>query len=158
MDAPTLIKIRPYELLFRGELLEPPVEFEIDENRLKADREMHVYELTNVIRRRYEAGELEKDEDTAKAAYAHSVDMYESDEFSHTSEEYGEVTDRLKAGEVTFLSSGENIAYQAIDAADVMEEWLRSKEYRENLLKEDFTHFGVGVYKNYYTQVFIQKP
>lgn len=158
MDAQTLINIRPYELLFRGELLEPSVEFEIDEKQLKADREKQVSELTNVIRRRYEAEVLEIDEDVAKVAYAHSIDMYESGDFPHPSQKYGEITDRLKASEITFQNSGENIASHSIDAADVVEEWLSSKEYRDNLLKEDFTHFGVGVYKDYYTQVFIQKP
>ncbi len=158
MDAPTLIKIRPYELLFRGELLEPPTKFAIDEKRLKVVQERQIYELTNIIRSRFEAGVLEKDEDAAKVAYGHSVDMYESADFSHTSQKYGEVPDRLKEGGVSFLSSGENIANHSIDAADVVEGWFGSKEYRENLLNEDFTHFGVGVYKNYYTQVFIQKP
>ncbi|MFB9987515.1 CAP-associated domain-containing protein [Bacillus benzoevorans] len=157
MNAPTLIKIRPYELLFRGDLLEPPNDIEIDEKKLERDLEMQVHEMANIFRIRHKAEPLQLDEKIAEAAYSHSVDMFESNNFSSTSEEYGEVSERLRAGGVNFQSFGENIAYDYIDAADVLEGWLNDKEYRDHLLNADFTHFGAGVYKNYYTMDMIQR-
>jgi uncharacterized protein YkwD len=156
MDAPTLIKIRPYELLFRGDLLEPPNEIEIDEKKLENDLEMQIYEMANIYRIRHQAEPLQIDKKTADAAYSHSVDMYKSNNFSHTSQQYGELSDRLRAGGVIFQSSGENIAYDYIDASDVLEGWLNNTDYRDQLLNAEFTHFGTGVYKNYYTLDMIQ--
>nr|WP_295975321.1 CAP domain-containing protein [uncultured Bacillus sp.] len=155
MDAPTLIKIRPYELLFRGNLLEPPNEIELDEKQLERDLETELYNLVNIIRSQSQLPSFQWDEKTADASYKHSVDMYDNNNFSH--ELNGVLSDRLTAAGVVFQSAGENIAYNNIDAPDVIEEWLNSKKYRENLLNTDFTHAGTGVYKNYYTQVFTQK-
>lgn len=157
MNAPTLIKLRPYELLFRGDLLEPPNEIELDGKKLERDSAMQIHEMANIFRIRHHAEPLQLDEKIAEIAYSHSVDMYESDNFSHTSKEFGEPPDRLKAGGVNFQNFGENISYNYIDAADVMEEWLNNKEYRDHLLNPDFTHFGAGVYKNHFTLDMIQE-
>ena len=58
---------------------------------------------------------------------------------------------------IYYESAGENIAYQYIDSIDVVSGWLNSKGHRETLLDEDFTHIGIGVYKKYFTQDFLEK-
>lgn len=156
MDAPTFIKVRPYELVYRGNLLETPKVEQIEVEKLDRDNEKQIFDLTNILRSRFDTKPLEWEENTAKVAYAHSVDMYESNEFSHSSKKYGELSDRLKAGEVVYKSASENIAANYIDAPDVIEGWLNSKGHRDSMLNKDFTHLGVGVYKQYYTQNFIQ--
>jgi uncharacterized protein YkwD len=157
MDAPTLVKLRPYELVYRGDLIEaePP---EQEEKRLiEEGNEKQIFDISNMIRARHELGKLEWDDSTAKVAYDHSRDMFESKQFSHTSEKFGELSDRLEAGEVFYQMAGENIAAHYVDAPAVVEGWLNSKGHRESLLNPDFTHLGVGVYNRHYTQNFIQK-
>lgn len=156
MDAETLLKLRPYELVYFGELQEiDPDEIAPDE-QVENSNEKQIYDITNIMRMRFGLATLQWDEKTASVAYGHSKDMEESSTFSHTSEKFGELTDRLKAGEVFFQVAGENIAANYADAPAVMEGWLNSKGHRESLLNEEFTHIGVGVYKKYYTQNFIQ--
>lgn len=157
MDAATLIKLRPYEMVYRGELLEPPLPSPAFEDEVERAKEKQIFDITNVIRVRHNLQPLKWDDLTAAAALAHSKDMYETKDFSHTSKTYGDLADRLEAAEVSYEAAGENIAANYTDAPAVVEGWLNSKGHRDSLLKEEFTHLGVGVYKKHYTQNFIKK-
>jgi uncharacterized protein YkwD len=157
MDAETLLLLRPYELLYQGELLKANFAKSDSEEQIQSASEKQIYDITNIMRNRYQSTPLKWDEKTSEVALAHSKDMYETKEFSHSSKKYGELSDRLEAGEVSYQLAGENIAANYVDAPAVMEGWLNSKGHRENLLNEEFTHIGVGVFKKYYTQNFIQR-
>jgi uncharacterized protein YkwD len=156
LDAETLIKHRPYELVYRGELIEPsPIEDE--KEKVERGMEQQIFDITNIIRLRHDLNILKWDEKTAEAAFSHSKDMFISKEFSHNSKKYGDLSDRLKAADVFYQLAGENIAANYVDGPAVVEGWLNSKGHRETLLNHEFTHLGVGVYQKYYTQNFIQK-
>lgn len=157
MDAETLVKQQPYELVYLGELLQAsPIDTE-KEKAISLGASKQIFDISNMMRERHDLKTLEWDEKTAEVALAHSVDMFESQDFSHTSQENGELSDRLEAGEVFYQLAGENIAANYADAPAVMEGWLNSKSHRETLLNGEFTHLGVGVYQLHYTQNFIQK-
>ncbi|MCM3665765.1 CAP domain-containing protein [Mesobacillus subterraneus] len=156
LDKETLIKQRPYEMVYRGTLVEPPELSEGDWVRIEAGTEKQILDITNVIRVRHELKQLEWDEKTAEVAYAHSKDMAVEDYFSHESEKYGDLSERLKAADVLYEVAGENIAANYTDAPAVVEGWLNSESHREALLNEEFTHLGVGVYRKHYTQNFLK--
>jgi len=157
LDTETLLKLRPYELVYFGELQQVEPEEMGQDEKVEDANELQIFDITNIMRIRFGLNELKWDEKTANVAYGHSKDMAETDVFSHTSEKFGELSDRLKAGEVFYQVAGENIAANYTDAPAVMEGWLNSKGHRESLLNEEFTHIGVGVYKKHYTQNFIQE-
>ncbi|MFE8703666.1 CAP domain-containing protein [Cytobacillus sp. FJAT-54145] len=157
LDAETLIKIHPYELVYVGELLEVSPGEVGEEEMIDEGLEKQIFDITNIMRLRHQLNPLELDEKTSQVALAHSMDMYESNDFSHTSKKFGELSNRLDAGEVFYQLAGENIAANYTDAPAVMEGWLNSRGHRESLLNENFTHIGIGVYKKHYTQNFIQK-
>ncbi|WP_409305304.1 CAP domain-containing protein [Peribacillus sp. SCS-155] len=156
LDKATLVKQRPYELTYRGKLSEE-VPLSVQEwAKIEEGNKRQIFDITNIIRSRFDIPELEWDEQTARVAYLHSQDMSEASYFSHTSPTKGELSDRLKEGEVSYVEAGENIAAKYVDAAAAMEGWLNSESHRETMLNEDFTHLGVGVYRNFYTQNFIE--
>lgn len=157
LNAETLIKQRPYELIYRGELLEPQEPDEAQWRMIEAGMEQEILDITNVLRIRHNLQPLKWDEPTSQVALGHSKDMFESNDFSHTSKKFGSLSDRLEAGQVTYKSAGENIAANYTDGPAVVEGWLNSNGHRESMLNEDFTHLGVGVYQKYYTQNFIQQ-
>lgn len=157
LTAETLIKQRPYELVYRGELIEAAVPTEEMWDSIQSGAEQEIFEITNVLRMRHQLTPLKWDESTADVAYGHSKDMAENNDFSHESRTFGSLTDRLNRAEVVYKAAGENIAANYTDAPAVVEGWLNSKGHRESLLNKDFTHLGVGVYQKYYTQNFIQK-
>lgn len=156
-DGETLVKEKPYELVYSGQLLEPALPSEDKWRMIESGTEQEIFDITNVLRSRNNLQPLLWDETTAKVAYEHSKDMAENNDFSHTSKKYGSLADRLKAAKVSYQTSGENIAANYTDGPAVVEGWLNSKTHRDVLLNKNFTHLGVGVYQKYYTQNFIQK-
>ncbi|RLQ95937.1 hypothetical protein D9X91_09605 [Falsibacillus albus] len=158
LDKSTLIKQRPYEMVYRGELVDPEVPSDNQWQVIDRGSEKEIFDLTNIIRKRFELNPVQWDEDTAKVAYEHSKDMYDNDYFSHKSPKYGDLSERLDAADVSYQMAGENIAAQYIDAPAAIEGWLNSQSHRETMLNKDFTHLGVGVYQKNYTQNFLQKP
>ncbi|MDR7076412.1 uncharacterized protein YkwD [Neobacillus niacini] len=152
-----LIKQRPYELVYSGELIGPAEPSEEMWNLIEEGTAKEILDITNIMRLRHNVKTLIWDEGTSEVAYGHSKDMSDSDDFSHTSKKFGSLSDRLEAANVDYKSASENIAANYTDGPAVAEGWLNSKGHRESLLNEEFTHLGVGVYQKYYTQNFIRK-
>jgi uncharacterized protein YkwD len=157
LNTQTLIKQRPYELVYSGELIEPPAPNEDTWKIIEYGTAKEIFDITNVLRMRHNLKPLIWDEITAEVAFGHSKDMYENNDFSHTSKKFGDLSTRLKAAQVDFVAAGENIAAKYTDGPAVVEGWLNSKGHRETLLNKDYSHLGVGVFQKYYTQNFIQK-
>jgi len=156
LDARTLVKIRPYELVYRGELISATKTDPGAWDEIEKGKALQILDMTNVLRERYGLGHVTWDEPTAIVAYSHSREMFEEEYFSHSSPTYGNLSDRLVNGGVNFSAAGENIAARYVDAISVVEGWLNSEGHRTTLLNKDFTHLGVGVYEKYYTQNFIK--
>ncbi|WP_078381020.1 CAP domain-containing protein [Sutcliffiella halmapala] len=156
LNAETLVKQRPYELVYRGPLLDPK-ELSADEWAVVEEgTEKQIIDFTNIIRNRFNQEVVEWDKVTAEVAYLHSKDMRTANYFSHTSPTTGSLSDRLMAGNVPFQYAGENIAAKYVDGVAAVEGWLNSEGHRKTLLNERFTHLGVGVSEKYYTQNFIE--
>jgi uncharacterized protein YkwD len=157
LDAATLIKQQPYELVYNGTLPQTAEPSEELQRKIEKDTEQEIFDITNVLRERNKVKVLKWDDKTAEAAFQHSKDMSENDDFSHTSKKFGDLAKRLKTAEVVYQAAGENIAANFTDGPAVVEGWLNSKGHREALLNEEYSHLGVGVFEKYYTQNFIQK-
>ncbi len=155
LNGETLIKHRPYSVVYRGELIEPKPLSVSQWRAIENGAALQILSITNEIRKRHFLNELEWDEETSIVAFHHSEDMSINDYFSHTSPTEGELKDRLKKQGVLYQLAGENIAAKYVDAIAVVEGWLNSEGHRVNLLHDEFTHLGVGVFERYYTQNFI---
>ena len=152
-----LIKQRPYEMVYRGELPADPELSNSVWQQIEEGSEKQILDLTNIIREKHNLGMLSWDPDTAKVAKQHSKEMYEKQYFAHESPSLGDLGDRLKKAKVDYQLAGENIAANYTDGPAAVEGWLNSKGHREALLEKDFSFLGVGVYQKYYTQNFIAR-
>lgn len=157
MNSEVLLRHRPYEVYYRGDLPEEPSlsreEWEVVEKGL----EQQIFDISNQIRNRFEEVELSWDDQVASVAFGHSKDMAVDAYFAHVTPEGKGLKERLQANSIQYLSAGENIAAKYPDAPAVVEGWLNSKGHREALLHPNYTHLGVGVYEFHYTQNFIEK-
>ncbi|MEH7238422.1 CAP domain-containing protein [Bacillus sp. JJ1562] len=156
LDGKTLIKLRPYELAYRGKLLSAKIVTHVEWKEIEQGNKAQILDLTNVIRIRHGIHSLKGDEQLAEVAYLHSKDMKVNNYFDHTSPTKGGLADRLAEGEVSYQLAGENIAAKYVDGIAAVEGWLNSEGHRETLLNEEYNYLGVGVYEKYYTQNFIQ--
>lgn len=156
MTAETFVKMRPYELVYRGHLLNPEPLSAKRQREVEIANAKQIFDITNVIRQHYRVKPVRWHEEAAKVAYMHSKDMKENQFFSHESPKSGDLKDRLLAANIQFQMAGENIAAHHIDAIEAVQGWLNSKSHRETLLNEQFTDLGVGVSGAYYTQDFLK--
>ncbi|MDD3297646.1 MAG: CAP domain-containing protein, partial [Firmicutes bacterium] len=85
-----------------------------------------------------------------------SEDMRTNNYFSHTSPTYGSPFQMMKDFGITYRSAAENIAKtSSVDRAHTG--FMNSEGHRKNILTPGFTHIGVGISGNYYTEMFISK-
>ncbi|KHF40811.1 CAP domain-containing protein [Halalkalibacter okhensis] len=155
LEQDVLIRQRPYSVSYRGTPPDRPTFSEDEWAEIEQGNAKQIFDFTNTIRTRHGLKPFEWAEDVSTVAYLHSKDMSENGYFSHTSPSYGEVADRFDRGEVPFMLAGENIAAKYVDGLASVEGWLNSEGHRVNLLHEEFTHLGVGVFREHYTQNFL---
>ena len=81
-----------------------------------------------------------------------------AEKFSHTRPDGSDCWTAVDNAKVPYRSYGENIAYGADSAEEVMDLWMHSEGHRANILSSDFDYIGIGVYKEgytyYWTQIF----
>jgi uncharacterized protein YkwD len=68
-------------------------------------------------------------------AKAHAADMARRQSMDHA----GFYDVRVKRG-----AAGENVAYGSADANGAMQQWINSSPHRTNMLRLDFTRYGLG--------------
>lgn len=156
MDDETLLKHRPYRLVYRGNIKKYTSAAGLKKTDIDRMNEKQIYDVTNIIRKQYGKSKLIWSSKLANVAFLHSKDMKENDYFAHVSPTQGDLKKRLKKGNIAYTLAGENIAAGYPDGLDAVIGWLNSPDHREALLNGEFTHIGVGVFDKYYTQNFIK--
>ncbi|WP_158282212.1 CAP domain-containing protein [Salipaludibacillus keqinensis] len=155
LNDEVLLTHRPYSLQYTGELPEKEQLTGEEKEEWDESQARQIFDLSNKIRERHELDLLSWHSEAAETAYYHSKDMFDNEYFSHTSPNHGELKDRLESDDVSYRMAAENIAARYVDGIAAVEGWLNSEGHRVNLLSEDLTHLGAGVYEDYYTQNFI---
>jgi uncharacterized YkwD family protein/spore coat assembly protein SafA len=124
--------------------------------------EQQVLELVNQERAKANLQPLKMDWELQRVARTKSCDMAQKGYFSHQSPTYGSPFDMMKQFGISFKTAGENIASGQRTPQEVMQSWMNSQGHRENILKPEYTHIGVGYCAggsmgHMWTQMFIGK-
>jgi uncharacterized protein YkwD len=112
--------------------------------------ERRVFELTNRERLMQRLPTLIWHEAAARVAREHSEDMHRNNFMRHTGSDGSDIRQRLERGcikEMRIWSA--NIAGGYLTPETVVAAWMESPIYRQNILRREFTHMGVG---------FIERP
>ena len=121
--------------------------------------ESEVLNIVNQKRQSQGLKPLQMDWELQRVARTKACDMAQKGYFSHQSPTYGSPFDMMKQFGINYRSAGENIAQGQRTPQEVMNSWMNSQGHRENILKPDFTHIGVGYCQsgNHWVQMFISK-
>ncbi|MDC3412806.1 CAP domain-containing protein [Aquibacillus sp. 3ASR75-11] len=157
LNTSVLLLQRPYKISYRGELPEKPTNSKEEWKEIDSGMEQQVFDLTNIIRNRFDKSMLDWNDRVAEVAFGHSKDMALNNYFSHFSPDGNGLKERLKEKSIIYSAAGENIAAQYPDAPAAVEGWLNSEGHRKAMLTDDYSDLGVGVYRYYYTQNFLKK-
>jgi uncharacterized protein YkwD len=126
--------------------------------------ERRVFDLVNAERASNGLTPLMWIDKAADAARSHSEDMAANRYLSHYDLHGRKVSQRAEdAGLNDWRWLGENIAWlsgHSDPTNRVVENWMRSKGHRENILQQNFNQSGIGMAvssdgKYYFTQVFV---
>ena len=121
--------------------------------------ENHVLNIVNEERTNAGLKPLQMDWELQRVARIKACDMATTGYFSHQSPDYGSPFEMMKQYGISYRTAGENIAQGQRTPQEVMNAWMNSQGHRANILKSDFTHFGVGYCQqgNHWVQMFIGK-
>lgn len=99
---------------------------------------------------------LKIEEKLFQIAQLKSQDMYDYSYFSHTSPNFGRTSSLIRLKGISYFAYGENIGRtQSVYSAH--NGFMNSDGHRANIMNPRFTHIGIGIVGNYYTEVFIGK-
>lgn len=121
--------------------------------------EVQVQKLVNQERQKAGLKSIPMDWELQRTARTKACDMAQKGYFSHTSPTYGSPFDMMKQFGISYRTAGENIAQGQTSPESVMQSWMNSQGHRENILKGEYTHIGVGYCQqgNHWVQMFIGK-
>jgi uncharacterized protein YkwD len=114
-----------------------------------AGPESELLERVNRVRTEHKLIELAPSHDLARVARAHAEDMARRGYLSHVNPEGANPLDRAQAAGLTgFRLLAENIGATSVNGDRlqiIVDEWLRSRNHRENLLNPAFNTTGLAV-------------
>ncbi|MEM9087829.1 MAG: CAP domain-containing protein [Cyanobacteria bacterium P01_F01_bin.53] len=102
--------------------------------------------LTNKARQAAGLGSLSFAYQLGQSAQSHAADLGTQDYFSHVGKDGSELGDRLAETGYQFNQAGENIAAGQVSAMSTFQDWMNSEGHRANILNEEFTEVGFGVF------------
>jgi uncharacterized protein YkwD len=118
--------------------------FTVSSPKVREDLEAQMLVMVNEERKKAGLPALKPDPELTRVARAHSRDMFVRGYFSHFTLEGKTLADRLRAGGVSFLNAGENLALApTIKLAHY--NLMNSPGHRANILHHSFGRLGIGV-------------
>lgn len=159
MDAETLIRHQPYDMMYTGELLpitkpSSTLQIAIDEANAK-----QIIDLTNVYRLHHQKQALAVNPSVSSLAALHSQNTAKKNLASGEEVELESLDNRLTEAEIEFEGAAENTASQYYDAMEAVHGWINSENHRDAILSDRFNEIGVGAFGKYYTQILLlQEP
>lgn len=156
MDAETLIRHQPYDMMYDGNLLTPVNTSSTLQASIDQANARQIVDLTNVYRLHHEQEPLVVDTAVSVLAERHSRNVARQN-FSAEEVEVESLEERLENSRILYEEAAENTALQYYDAAETVHGWINSEEHRDTLLSSRFNQIGVGVFGKYYTQSFLRQ-
>lgn len=157
MDSETLVKMRPYESVYDGDIYEPPKFSDKQWVNMNRGMSLDVEELTNLYREKEGLNPLKLDKNLTTEAELHSKDMYENEFFNHESPDRGDLTTRLAHLNKNNVDEQENLAANYVDGIATFGAWLNSPNHLQKIRTEKANIMGVGGYRFYLTQIIVEE-
>lgn len=156
MDAETLIRHQPYDMMYVGDLLAAVNPSSVLQTSIDKANAKQVVDLTNVYRLHHQQRPLAVNAAVSMLAEKHSRNVARRD-FSSEEIEIENLEERLRNSSIVYEEAAENTASQYYDAAEAVHGWINSDDHRDTIYSNRFNQIGVGVFGKYYTQSFLRQ-
>lgn len=105
----------------------------------------NILRLTNESRITYGVAPLSYSAVLEKAAQAKAEDMLAKGYFAHNTPDGKTPWDFIKAAGYSYITAGENLAVDFIEAEAVSEAWMNSPGHKANIVNSHFEEIGIGI-------------
>ena len=157
IDGPTLVRHRPYEFQYIGELIQHTVPSSFEQSKIDLAYSNQIYNLVNEFRLLNNVPKLLISPLLNEIAMEHSEYMVLKDLNINADAEIIPIESRLEEKNMTYKKVDVNSAIHYYDAIEAVHGWINSKEHRDILFNKRYNMSGTGVYLNKYIQVYIEK-
>lgn len=113
-----------------------------------------VVRLTNAEREKAGVRKLDNNSLLETIAEHQAKDMQLMRKLTHADRQGRDVSQRADFYKYPWMAIGENVAQGQRSAKEVVDDWMKSKGHRANILNPDFSEIGVSRVGNYWVQVF----
>lgn len=110
----------------------------------------NIIALTNASRTSFGLSKLNDNSLLAQAAQSKANDMLAKGYFSHNTPEGKTPWDFVVAAGYNYVSAGENLAVNFVEAEDVENAWMNSPGHKANILNQTFSEIGIGIAQGTY--------
>lgn len=156
IDGETLVKQKPYDMTYVGDVLETkkPSSFELE--KINIENAQQLFELSNIARKLHGLPQFEENSKlTLITQQQVQAIVMESLSKSNTTEI--ELESLLKNNNIAFENASENLAEEYSDAAEAISGFLNSEKHRKDLLNPSFNKLGTGAFETNFAQVFVEQ-
>lgn len=156
MDAETLIRHQPYDMMYAGDLLVTPTPSSTLQRSIDEANARQLIDLTNVYRLRHQRSPIHENPGASALAKQTSEEMARRD-FSSDEMAIEDLEARLQQADIQFKLAAINTASRYYDGAETVHGWFNSPSHRETLLGNQYNQLGVGVFGKYYSQILLKQ-
>ncbi|MGM0897645.1 MAG: CAP domain-containing protein [Bacillota bacterium] len=156
MDAETLIRHQPYDMMYSGDLLVTPKPSSTLQRSIDEANARQLIDLTNVYRLRHQRSQIHENPGASALAKQTSEEMARRD-FSSDEMAIEDLEARLQRADIQFKLAAINTASRYYDGAETVHGWFNSPSHRETLLGNQYNQLGVGVFGKYYSQILLKQ-
>lgn len=156
IDGETLVKQKPYDMTYVGEVLEMKKPSSFDLEKINKENAKQLFELSNIYRQLNDLAIFEEDlqlndltQQQVQGIVMESLSKSDAPEI--------ELESLLKTNDIEFENASENLAEDYSDAAEAVSGFLNSEKHRKDFLNPSFTKLGTGAFETNFAQVFVEQ-
>lgn len=156
IDGETLVKQKPYDMTYVGEVIEPKKPSSFDQEKINTENAKQLFELSNVTRQQNGLPELKENVELSYLTQQQLQSII-MENVSKSDSSVTKLEDLLEKGNINFKDSAENIAEDYSDTPDAISGVINSEKHRKDLLNDKFTTLGTAAFENNFSQILIQE-
>ncbi|MBQ0137990.1 MAG: hypothetical protein KBT36_01730 [Kurthia sp.] len=156
IDGETLVKQKPYDMTYVGEVLEPKKPSSFDMEKINNENAQQLFELSNIYRQLNGLPVFEIDP-RLSVVTQEQVEGIVMERIAKSDAPETELESLLKNNDIPFEKTSENLAEEYADAAEAVSGFMNSESHRKDLLNEDFNKLGTGAFETNFAQIFIKQ-
>lgn len=157
LTAPMLVEMQPYAMSYSGESVEKKKKEEkhtIDEVTANSNNVLTLFELTNIMRKLNGRQPLSTDELINQTALQQVMNL--SSKSEPVTSVDNAIEKELNSKNIQYNDFYQNLAYNFEDVPSLVNSWMNTNEFREQLMNKNFNKMGGGISKGYTSLILLE--